>query len=153
MATKTQFAANSEIRMGSKNGHPQYALTDDQGRVKFSLRCGCCKLSSYVWLAARYYQGQSGQIVPCDCREAMSHLDDCPTYRTRMEKYLDTRPNTTADTLQSMKESYFDMFCLLTTFGWVKRPEGGHKCSAKCVNATGHTCECSCRGRNHKGGN
>lgn len=24
-----------------------------------------------------------------------------------------------------------------------------HKCDARCMNATGHDCECSCGGRNH----
>jgi len=28
-----------------------------------------------------------------------------------------------------------------------------HKCDARCVNATGHDCECSCGGENHGRGN
>lgn len=28
-----------------------------------------------------------------------------------------------------------------------------HKCDARCLNATGHNCECSCGGKNHGAGN
>jgi len=28
-----------------------------------------------------------------------------------------------------------------------------HKCDARCMNATGHICECSCGGLNHGAGN
>lgn len=28
-----------------------------------------------------------------------------------------------------------------------------HKCSARCMNATGHVCECECGGKNHGAGN
>jgi hypothetical protein len=27
-----------------------------------------------------------------------------------------------------------------------------HKCDARCLNATGHNCECSCGGKNHGAG-
>lgn len=27
-----------------------------------------------------------------------------------------------------------------------------HKCGAKCINSTGHICECSCKGANHGAG-
>lgn len=34
-----------------------------------------------------------------------------------------------------------------------KRNPSLHKCSAKCQNATGKVCECSCHGKNHGAGN
>jgi hypothetical protein len=36
---------------------------------------------------------------------------------------------------------------------YFKKNASLHACSSKCVNATGHNCECSCRGKNHGAGN
>jgi len=34
-----------------------------------------------------------------------------------------------------------------------KRNPSMHKCDARCLNATGFQCECSCGGKNHGAGN
>lgn len=34
-----------------------------------------------------------------------------------------------------------------------KRNPSNHKCDARCLNATGFLCECSCGGKNHGAGN
>ncbi len=34
-----------------------------------------------------------------------------------------------------------------------KRNPSNHKCDARCLNATGFLCECSCGGRSHGAGN
>lgn len=152
MSTAT-LTPNAEIRTGSHNGFPSYALTNDKGEAKFTFKCGFCKKSHHVWLPAHVhprchevcadYGWQAvviAHIAVCEAAQAkLAAWRDNGTLPTdRVAKYLDNLVNTYANYHPSV-------------FTWVKRSDGGHECSAKCQNACGKICECKCRGRNHGG--
>jgi len=74
-----------------------------------------------------------------------AHQANCPKYTKWLEYRMrgNLRPNAEADERYQMSVLYFEH----------RQIDGRYvadkKCDGRCLSATGHTCECSCGGKNH----
>ncbi len=117
---------------GWKNGLPQFAVTDDQGRTKFVMHCKACKATSYVWAKSHAYMGHGMQVIDYKDQDSLVKAHQCGPIQAFMARHWKAHDLIT-----------------FTVFHWVKRSDGGHKCNGRCMSATGPSCECQCQGRNH----
>ena len=120
------------IKDGYKNGLPQFAITDDQGRAKFVVHCKACRTTWYDWAKSHAYMGHGMQVIDWKDQESIAEAHQC-------------------EQINALKARHWRAVDLITftIFHWVKRSDGGHKCNARCMNATGPSCECQCQGKNH----
>ena len=87
----------------------------------------------------------------CKCGKRYSRLVDSTftrTYRSDLIGPVSTSEKRIGDVA---------LTCTCGKHVWMRDVKGTYraekKCDARCLNSTGHVCECSCGGKNHGGGN
>lgn len=87
------------------------------------------------------------QYVPVEKLEAWRRIANIPEKAVRMVNSVGPQGNTYsyAAGLCSQCGAYHVAERLI----FRKANPSNHKCDARCLNATGHNCECSCGGKNH----
>ena len=133
--TQTTEQNVKRVYDGHVNGRRQYTLSRD-GKTKHVVSCKYCKGREYAWIGKHYMERDraiEAHVVKCE--RASRHLEN-----------LKAR-GLSHDSAMRTVECYFSVL----PFHWIDRGDGGHVCNARCMSATGPSCECRCRGENHGG--